>query len=124
MTPRQRKPWSKVIEESGISVGVYEREPGGPLHREVWVNGARERKALGHADRALAEKQIRELARRLAELQFAGNTGPITFGQLSAFRRLWASERRHLPARTWLQLVGGDRCRSCATRISMPTPRG
>ena len=57
MTPRQRKPWSKVIEESGISVRVYEREAGSLLYREVRLDGGKDRKSLGHSDRQLAERK-------------------------------------------------------------------
>ena len=82
MTPRQRKPWSKVIEESGISVRVYERAPGSLLYREIRLESAKDRKSLGHRDRPLAEQQARELARRVAELRLTGHTGSVTFGQL------------------------------------------
>ena len=68
MTPRPRKPWSKVIEESGITVRVYEREAGSLLYGEVRLHTGKARKTLGPGDRALAEQQGRELARRIAEL--------------------------------------------------------
>lgn len=42
MTPRQRKPWSKVIEESGISVRLFERESGSVLYREVRTDGGQD----------------------------------------------------------------------------------
>jgi len=82
MTPRQRKPWSKVVDESGISVRVYERASGSLLYREVRVGGEKDRKSLGHRDRSLAEQQARELAQRLAELRLIGHTGSVTLGQL------------------------------------------
>jgi hypothetical protein len=37
-----------------MAVRVYEREAGASLHREGWINGARNRKAFGHSDRSLA----------------------------------------------------------------------
>lgn len=86
--PRPKKPWSKVIEEAGISVRVYERAPGSLLYREVRIDGAKDRKSLAHRDRELAEQQARALARRVAELQFAGQTGALTFGQLTGLFRL------------------------------------
>lgn len=82
MTPRQRKPWSKVIEESGISVRLFERESGSVLYREVRIDGGKDRKSLGHRDRALAERQAIELARRLAELRLTGYVGSVTLGHL------------------------------------------
>jgi len=39
MTPRQRKPWTKVIEESGISIRLHERAPGSRWYREVRLDG-------------------------------------------------------------------------------------
>jgi integrase len=89
MTPRQRKPWSKVVEEMGIAVRVYERAAGSLLYREVRVEGGKDRKSLGHRDRALAEQQARELARRIAELRYAGKGAPVTLGQL------WALYQQH-----------------------------
>ena len=86
MTPRQRKPWSKVIEEMGVSVRLYERASG-TIYRDVWNGDTRDRRSLGHADRKLAEQQARELAKRLAELHHAGRTGSVTFGQLVALYR-------------------------------------
>jgi integrase len=63
-----------------MSVRLYER--GGTIYRDGWTDDRRDRKSLGHSDRKLAEQQARELARRLAELQHAAQTGALTFGQL------------------------------------------
>lgn len=88
MTPRKRKLWSRVVEEAGITVRLYEREPGGRVYRDVWTGeGTRKRMSLGHADRKLADTQARALARTLADLQHAGHTGAVTFGQLAALFR-------------------------------------
>ena len=80
--PRKRKLWTRTLEESGVSVRLYEREPGGTIYRGVWNGDSRDRKSLGHADRKLAERQARELAKLVAELQHAGRVGAVTFGQL------------------------------------------
>lgn len=80
---RPKKPWSKVITEAGVSVRLYERTPGSPIAREVRTGGgAKDRKSLGHTDRALAEDQARALAIRLSELRYAGHSGAVTMGQL------------------------------------------
>ena len=89
MPPRKRKLWSRTIEESGVSVRLYEREPGGVISRDVWNGDARDRKSLGHADRKLAEQQAWELARRLADFRHAGHGGVVTLGQL------WALYQQH-----------------------------
>lgn len=80
--PRAKRAWSKDVEESGLTVRVYERAMGSLLYREVWINSTRDRKSLGHRDRALALQQARSLAKRLAELRMLGHTGSVTLGQL------------------------------------------
>jgi len=91
---RPKRPWSKTVEESGVSVRVYERAPGSVLYRETRdAGGRKDRRSLGHRDRALAEAQARQLARRVAELRFAGHAGPVTLGQLCA---LYAQHRAPL----------------------------
>jgi integrase len=75
------------MEEAGIRVRLYEREPGGRIYRDVWVGAKRDRTSCGHADRKLAEAESRELARRLSDLQYAGHAGAVTFGQLMALYR-------------------------------------
>lgn len=78
--PRARKPWSKTVEVSGVAVRLYER--GGAIYREVRLGeGKKDRKSLGHGDRALAEQQARALAQRVAELRHAGVVGRLTLGQ-------------------------------------------
>lgn len=73
-----------------MSVRVYERAVGGPIYREARdAEGRKDRRSLGHRDRALAESQARQLARRLAELRYAGHAGPLTLGQL------WALYQQH-----------------------------
>lgn len=79
---RPRRPWSKVVSESGVNVRLYERAPGTLLYREVRTPGGKDRRTLGHRDRMLAEQQARELARRLAELRMTGQLGPVTLGQV------------------------------------------
>lgn len=91
----KRKPWSKSIEEAGVTVRLFQR--GHAIYRDVRLDGgARDKRSLGHADRALAEQQARALARRIAELRFAGQHGrAVTFGQLAALY-----ERERLPLLT------------------------
>lgn len=98
MTPRPRKLWSTLVTESGVSVRLYERTPGGTLYRDVWTADGKDRQSLGHANRRLAEEQVRALARRLAELRNAGAVGPLTMGQG------WALYQEH-----WLPLLSPSR---------------
>lgn len=81
--PRARKPWTKTVEVSGVAVRLYER--GGAIYREVRLGaGQKDRKSLGHGDRALAEQQARALAQRVAEFRHAGVVGRLTLGQAVA----------------------------------------
>lgn len=83
LMPKKKKPWSKSIEEAGVTVRIFDR--GGTIYRDVRLDdGARDKKSLGHSDRALAEQQARILARRMSELRYAGQSGIVTLGQLSA----------------------------------------
>lgn len=94
--PRPRKPWTKTIEEAGVTVYLFERAAGSAIYRLVREPGTLpDRKSLGHRDRTLAEQQARTLARRIAELRFAGVSGVVTFGQLAALY-----ERERLPLLT------------------------
>lgn len=87
---RKRKAWSKSIEEHGVSVRLYERAPGSLLYREVRdAEGQKDRKSLGHRDRAVAEQQVRALVRLLAEHRLTGFAGTITFVQA------WRLYERH-----------------------------
>ncbi len=59
---RPKKPWSKTIEEAGVTVHLFERSPGSPIYRLVRVSGRTgERtegaKAAGDVDDALAAKK-------------------------------------------------------------------
>ena len=79
----KRKQWSKTIEEQGIRVRLYRRKRGGPIYREVRIDGRKDRQSLGHSDAALAEDQARAFARELASAQLSGRPlGSLTLGQL------------------------------------------
>ena len=87
----KRTPWSRIVEDAGVRVRVYEREPGGVIYRSVVIEGRKDRKSLGHRDRNLAVEQARALARSIAELRLAGRMGrPLSFGEL---RRLYLQHR-------------------------------
>lgn len=80
---KKRALWSLVVAERGVEVRLYERDARGVIYRDVWIGSKRDRRSLGHNDRALAKTQAKALAARLSELRYAG-VGPLTLGQLSA----------------------------------------
>ncbi|MBX6332065.1 MAG: site-specific integrase, partial [Gemmatimonadaceae bacterium] len=101
--------WSRIVEESGVQVRVFERAPGSTLYRSVVLGGRKERKSLGHHDKKLAVEQARQLARRLAEAKLLGiRPGSLTLGQL--FERY----RRHK-----LPTLSGDWRKAAETRMDL-----
>lgn len=85
-----RKGWSKIIEEHGVKIRLFERS--GSIYRDVTLgrtvssNGKprteHDIKSLEHSDRKLAERQAKALAKTIAERRLTGHTGALTFGQL------------------------------------------
>jgi len=89
------KNWTKTLEAHGVSVRIFERRPGGPIWREVKLGRAvsdagkaytrKDRKPLGHNDRALAERQALQLCKALAEQRLTGvSPDTLTLAQLHA----------------------------------------
>lgn len=80
----RKKHWSQVIEEAGVRIRIYERANSSAVWYSLTRDGQKTRKSLKTADRALAEKRAREIARHLAELELTG--GPpdgLTLGHLT-----------------------------------------
>lgn len=97
---RPRRAWSKTVDESGISIRVYERAPGSVLYREVRLEGGeKDRKSLGHRDRRLAERQAHELAKRLAELRLTGQVSGVALGPLVQLYMLHRAPLLSVPRR-------------------------
>lgn len=71
-----------MVEESGVTVRLFERSTGSVLYREVRLPSGKDRKTLGHRDRDLAVTQGRALARELAEIRLTGGVANLTFGHL------------------------------------------
>jgi hypothetical protein len=94
----RRAGWLREVTEAGVTVRVNELRPGGALYREIRLDGRRDRKSVGHRDRALALEQARTLARRLAELRLIAHVGTVSLG---ALWRLYQQHRLPLlsPAR-------------------------
>jgi len=109
MPPRTRNPktWSKLVEQYGVRVRLFER--GGriyldvPIGRVVSKSGkARTRhdiKSLGHSDRERAEEQARALCAELAAARIGGavpDAEPLTIARLHA---IYVRERGELLSR-------------------------
>ena len=78
------KLWRMSLGKRGCRVVLFERKPGGPLYREVYVGGRRvaAQRSLKHADQVRAEADAYAL---LAELKTCPNAlggGPLTLQRL------------------------------------------
>jgi len=108
---KRKKPWSKVVRFEdpithalGAPVRIYERAPGSVLAREVRISGRKDRKSLGHRDRAHAERDALELSHRLAEGTTTGTGARVTLGQLVTLYR--QHHVASLPARRARAITG------------------
>jgi hypothetical protein len=84
---RPKKAFSKTVEEMGVKVRIFEREPGSALQLEIRDAGhasGKKRVSLNCTDRAIAEQRARGIARELAQIRYAGQLGPVTLGQVFA----------------------------------------
>ena len=68
----RKKHWSKIVEESGVQVRIYERANSSALWYSVTRNGKKHRKSLKTSDRKLAEERAKAIARSLAEVELTG----------------------------------------------------
>ena len=85
MSKKRKKQWSKIIEEAGVRIRVYER-PGSSsvFYSIIAEDGRKVRKSLKTGDRTLAEERARAIARSLAEVELTGGAiERITIGRLS-----------------------------------------
>lgn len=104
---KRKKHWSKVIEEAGVEVRIYERSGSSRIWRSVVVAGEKDRASLKTADRELAEERARAFARELAKRQLTGVTpDDVTLGQVFEVYR-----RERLPQ------LKGQHQRSVKTRL-------
>lgn len=96
---KRKKLWSKVVEQHGQKVRIYEKRRGAPLWISVVVGRAvseagksypvMDRRPLGHKDRALAEHQAYALADEIADRTLKGRMPEeLTLGQLFAQYRI------------------------------------
>jgi len=114
------KLWRESLGERGCRVMLFERTPGGPIYREVWVGGVRvaAQKSIGHRDREQAKAEAFTLLASLKVRRESLATGHVTLATLfdkydgsPAFRakkaRTQAEDRRKLEQVT--SFLGRDR---------------
>src|SRR5438132_798889 len=67
-----RKCWTKSLGERGHRIRLYEKYPGGPIMRSVYIDGKEVRKSLAHRDKEKATRQGYELLNALLTNERAG----------------------------------------------------
>jgi len=78
-----RKCWTKSLGERGHRIRLYEKYPGGPIMRSVYVDGKEVRKSLAHRDKEKATRQGYELLNALLTNENALDEQSLTLGLLS-----------------------------------------
>src|SRR5919108_6206522 len=78
------KLWRESLGERGCRVVLFERAPGGPIYREVWVGGARvaAQKSTGHRDREQAKAEAFTLLASLTARRESLATGHVSLTTL------------------------------------------
>ena len=103
------KTWREQVTEHGVTVTLYERVPGGPIHREVWVGEERSRKSLGRKakDKDAAKEYAKTLCAEIAKRQL---TGPISADPtLSEVFKVYMKEKGPLLSSRWKKAAEGRR---------------
>lgn len=85
----RKKRWSKMIEESGLAVRLFERAGSSAVWYSVIENGEKIRRTLKTRDRTVAEDRAREIAKELATARLIGlRSNALMLNQLfAAYRR-------------------------------------
>src|SRR2546426_11163922 len=78
-----RKCWTKSLGERGHRIRLYEKYPGGPITRSVYIDGKEVRKSLAHRDKEKATRQGYELLNALLTNENALDEQSLTLGLLA-----------------------------------------
>src|SRR5437879_3031010 len=78
------KLWRESLGERGCRVMLFERTPGGPIYREVWVGGKRvaAQRSMGHRDREQAKAEAFTLLASLKARHESLTSGHVTLATL------------------------------------------
>lgn len=75
--------WARSLGERGTRVRLFQMTKGGVFYRSVFLDGRKERRALGTNDRKVAESLGRALLLELQKGPLAGPSAQLTLGTLS-----------------------------------------
>ena len=89
---KRKKQWSKIIEEEGTKLRLYERTNSSSVWYSIHTEeGRKVRKSLETRDRTLAESRARAIAQEIAKIRYTG--GPTIGLTLDRLRALYLHHR-------------------------------
>ena len=111
-----RKCWTKSLGERGHRIRLYEKYPGGPIMRSVYIDGKEVRKSLAHRDKEKATRQGYELLNALLTNENALDEQSLTLGLLS---HLYLESPAHLSKKARTQRDEGRMLRQVVEFFGM-----
>ena len=110
---KRKSDWSKMIEEAGFRIRIYERPNGAGVYFSFIIDGKKTQRSTRRTDRKEAEEYAREVVRLVARDRLLGRSGPVKLGEvfrayadhkeplLALDRRTSAKSRRKIFLRAW-----------------------
>ena len=110
---KRKSNWSKMIEEAGFRIRIYERPNGAGVYFSFIIDGKKTQRSTRRTDRKDAEEYAREVVRLVARDRLLGRSGPVKLGDvfrayaehkeplLALDRRASATSRRKIFLRAW-----------------------
>ena len=110
---KRKSNWSKMIEEAGFRIRIYERPNGAGVYFSFIIDGKKTQRSTRRTDRKEAEEYAREVVRLVAQDRLLGRSGPVKLGEvfrayaehkeplLALDRRTSATSRRKIFLRAW-----------------------
>ena len=112
---KRKSNWSKMIEEAGFRIRIYERPNGAGVYFSFIIDGKKTQRSTRRTDRKAAEEYAREVVRLVARDRLLGRSGPVTLGEVfrayfqhraPLLRAAWkraAKSRRRLFETAWMR---------------------
>ena len=103
-----KRQWSRMIDQDGISIRLYERARGTTVYMSFMWEGTKLQRSTKRRDRREAEEYAGRFVRGLVEDRFLGRTGPVTLGEVFRAYRV-----HRVP------LLSGSWCQAAEMRIAL-----
>ena len=79
---KRKSNWSKMIEEAGFRIRIYERPNGAGVYFSFIIDGKKTQRSTRRTDRKEAEEYAREVVRLVAQDRLLGRSGPVKLGEV------------------------------------------